>query len=250
MTVVLIDDEPQARKLLRQILEEFCPEVKHIHEAEDLPQGIKLIRKVQPKLIFLDVEMPEYNGTEILDFFPDKNINFQIVFTTAYSEYAIKAFEINALDYILKPLRPGDVKKAVKKTQELDSQVNLQNKLEELRNSLLEGNFQKIGLPVNDGILFIPIDELIHMEADGMYTKVFTQNNGSQMISKPLKFFDHIVENENNTFYRPHRSHIINLKYLKQYVRKDGSYIVLENDQIIPIANSKKNEFLTLVSSL
>ena len=249
MKILIIDDEPRARNLLHNIIDQQCEMVEEVIEAPNLINGVQAIKTQKPQLVFLDIEMPNQQGIEIFNYFQKEEIDFELVFTTAYSEYAIRAFEMNAVDYILKPIRPKRIKAVVAKVQESYNQESIQNKLEELKLSLSTNVFKKIGLPVSDGILFIPIPEIIHLEADGMYTKVYTLNNGSEIISKPLKFFENLVET-NSSFYRPHRSHIFNLKYLKQFVRRDGNYVVLENDQIIPISKDKKEEFLELVSAL
>ncbi|MBL4706432.1 MAG: response regulator transcription factor [Flavobacteriales bacterium] len=249
MKILIIDDEPRARNLLHNIIDQQCEMVEEVIEAANLINGVQAIKTQKPQLVFLDIEMPNQQGIEIFNYFQKEEIDFELVFTTAYSEYAIRAFEMNAVDYILKPIRPKRIKEVVAKVQESYNQESIQNKLEELKLSLSTNVFKKIGLPVSDGILFIPIPEIIHLEADGMYTKVYTLNNGSEIISKPLKFFENLVET-NSSFYRPHRSHIFNLKYLKQFVRRDGNYVVLENDQIIPISKDKKEEFLELVSAL
>lgn len=249
MEVVIIDDEKRARSLLRTILEQECSGIESIYEAPNLLEGVALIQAHQPKLVFLDIEMPEHQGIEIFEHFAKEEINFEIVFCTAFSEYALRAFEMNAIDYLLKPLRPQKVKGVVEKVQSSFRQDQIQEKLEELKNALRLNKFQKIGLPVSNGILFIPIEEIILMEADGMYTKVFTTNNGSELVSKPLKFFNDLME-KSPLFYRPHRSFIMNIKFVKQYVRTDGNYVVLENDYMVPISKDKKEEFLNLVSSI
>lgn len=249
MKVIIIDDESKARSLLYTIVKESQADIDAIYTAASLKEGVTIIKKENPDIVFLDIEMPEEQGLEILNYFKHEAINFEIVFTTAYSEYAIQAFEVNAIDYLLKPLRPAKVKEAIKKIQGQKSKRNIQGKLDELKKSLSNENFEKVGLPVSDGILFVKIEEIIHIEADGMYSKVYTKNDGCKTISKPLKFFNHVLENK-TFFYKPHRSHIVNLQFLKQYIRKDGNYILLTNKHSVPLSNNKKDEFLNLVSSL
>lgn len=249
MKAIIIDDEPKARNLLRKIVDDFCPSITEVEEAEDLPSGVELIKTIQPDIVFLDIEMPEYNGTQIFDFFEKNEINFHIIFTTAYSEFALQAFEMNAIDYLLKPMRPNKVKEAVEKAQKKMKSENISKQLAELKSNFQSAMFQKIGLPVTDGILFIELENIILMEADGMYTKVYTTDSGSQIISKPLKFFVDLLD-KNSLFYRPHRSFLINNKHIKQYVRKDGNYIIMSNEMIVSISKEKRDEFLTIVSSL
>lgn len=248
MRIVVIDDERQARQLLGRIIDSEVEDAE-VHEAGDLEAGVDVIRKTAPDLVFLDIEMPGRQGTDILDLLGPSEIDFHIVFTTAYAEYAVKAFEMNAIDYLLKPLRPSRVRAVIDRVRELRTRSDLHARLDELRQSLRSGAFRKIGLPVSNGIRFVPVEDIVHLEADGMYTRVHTRDGAETVVSKPLKFFTHLLE-QGGLFYRPHRSHIIHLGYLKQFVRKDGTYIVLENDQSVPIAKDRREEFLELVSAL
>lgn len=249
MDIVIIDDESKARSLLVNVLKEGGYSEKTIHTATNLEEGVSIIREMNPQLVFLDIEMPKQQGIEILNYFEKEEITFEIVFTTAYSQYAIQAFEMNAIDYILKPIRPKRVLEVVNKVKLTKNNTEVKQKFDELRKSLKSNTFDKIGLPVSNGILFIPLEEIIHMEADGMYTKFHVLSQGSIIVSKPLKFFEHII-NSNPNFYRPHRSHIFNVKFLKQYVNRDGNYVILENDHVIPISKDKKEEFLEIVSTI
>ncbi len=248
MNVLIIDDEPKARKLLQVLLEENCPKVVSVFVAEDLLQGIDVIKQEKPQVVFLDIEMPEYSGLEILDFIDKDQYNFEIIFTTAYSGYAIDAFELSAIDYLLKPLRVDKLKMAVDKALNSleNSQTNL--KLEALRQSLKQSNFNKIALPVANGIKFVNFDDIFTLTASGMYTEISTRSEGDLLISKPLKYFVKILQ-KISTFYKPHRSHLINLKYIKAYSKRDGGYIVMDNNKTISISKDKKEEFLTIVQN-
>ncbi|WP_452232471.1 LytR/AlgR family response regulator transcription factor [Lacinutrix sp. MEBiC02595] len=249
MKALIIDDEKKARQVLRILVEENCPKITEIFEAEDLLSGVALIKKEQPSIVFLDIEMPEHSGLEILNFIEKEVHNFEIIFTTAYSEYAIQAFQLSAIDYLLKPVRPSQVKAAVDKAVAFLGNTQINKRLTELKASLEDSNFKKIGLPNADGIKFVNFTDIIMLEADGMYTNVSTVTHGSILVSKPLKFFVDILQ-ELKTFYRPHRSHLINLSYIKEYIKKDGGYIVMENDKTVSISNDKKEEFLTIVQSI
>lgn len=248
MKVVIIDDEKKARTLLQILLEENCPEVTDIYQAENLPLGVRLIHQEQPDLVFLDIEMPSYSGIQILDFIDPKSIQFELIFTTAYSQYALKAFELNAIDYLLKPLRPDQIQQAVNKVKEKVGQQQLTKRLEELRKTLSAPNISKIAFPLSDGILFVAFDDLILLEADRMYTKVCTKSEGDFIVSKPLKFFTKHLENV-KSFYRPHRSFLINLQYIKKYVSKDGGYILMDNGSMVSVSKDKKKELFELLQS-
>ncbi|WP_103067930.1 LytR/AlgR family response regulator transcription factor [Aquimarina sediminis] len=249
MKAIIIDDERKARNLLRVLVEENCPKITQIYEAGDLITGVEIIKSEEPNIVFLDIEMPEHSGLEILNFIEKDVVNFEIIFTTAYSEYAIQAFQLSAIDYLLKPVRPSQVKEAVNKAMAILGKSQITNKLEELKNSLSSSNFKKIGLPVADGIKFIEFEDIIMMEADGMYTKITTTSENEILISKTLKHFVNLLQNI-PTFYKPHRSYLINLKYIQRYVKSDGGYIIMDNGKAVSISKEKKEAFLEIVSNI
>lgn len=247
LKALIIDDEHKARRVLRILLEENCPEVEIVGEAEDLPGGVLKIRALDPDIVFLDIEMPGYSGTQLLDFIPPEDIHFQLVFTTAYHEFALKAFEMNAIDYLLKPLQPEQLVRAVKKAKELRGSSLIGLRLTELARSLKGEAFTKIGLPLSDGPLFVEISDLILLKAERMYTRVFTKSEGEVLVSKPLKYFNERLEGAEG-FYQPHRSFLINLAHLKRYSTQDGGYIVMDNGEIANISKEKRQEFQRIVS--
>ncbi len=249
MKAIIIDDERKARNLLSVLIEENCPKITEIFEAGDLLSGVEIIKSEEPSIVFLDIEMPEHSGLEILNFIEKDIINFEIIFTTAYSEYAIQAFQLSAIDYLLKPVRPSQVREAVDKAIKLIGKSQINNRLEELKKSLTSSNFEKIGLPVSNGIKFVDFNDIIMLEADGMYTKIATKSEEEILISKPLKHFAALLEQMPN-FYRPHRSYLINLKFIQQYVKSDGDYILMDNGKTVSISKDKKDEFLTIVQSI
>ncbi|WP_430409870.1 LytR/AlgR family response regulator transcription factor [Kordia sp.] len=249
MKVIIIDDERKARNLLNILISENCPKITEIFEAEDLLSGIELIKKEQPQIVFLDIEMPQHSGLEILNFIEKDNFNFEIIFTTAYSEYAIKAFQLSAIDYLLKPVRATQIQETVEKALKHIGKSQINIKLEELKKSLASSNFNKIGLPFSDGFKFVDFNEIILLEADGMYTKITTVNESGILVSKPLKHFVSLLIKV-KTFYRPHRSYLINLKYIKEYIKKDGGYIIMDNNETVSISKDKKEEFLAIVQNI
>ncbi|MBL87438.1 MAG: DNA-binding response regulator [Winogradskyella sp.] len=249
MRALIIDDEKKARQVLQILVEENCPKITTILQADNLMSGVELIKQEAPNIVFLDIEMPEHSGLEILNFIEKEVHNFEIIFTTAYSEYAIQAFQLSAIDYLLKPVRPSQVKDAVDKAIKFLGNSQINKRLTELKSSLEDANFKKIGLPNSNGIKFVNFTDIIMLEADGMYTNVTTLSEGDILVSKPLKFFVGILQNI-KMFYRPHRSFLINLAFIKEYIKKDGGYIVMENDKTVSISNEKKDEFLSLVQSI
>lgn len=238
---IIIDDEAKARRIISHLLEEYCPEVEVVGLAEDVPSGVKLIHKEKPDLIFLDVEMPQYEGFELLNFF--EKIDFEIVFTTAYKEYAIKAFEVSAIDYLLKPIQIDHLIRAVEKVKK---QKSFQGERYEVfqKNKNTQGQIKKIALPVSDGLLFIEISDIIYLKADGSYTQIVLKNGEKILVSKKIKDIENLLPS--SKFFRTHRSFVIHLDYVKQFVRKDGGYIIMDNDDSINISQGKKEEFFQL----
>ena len=247
MKIIIIDDEINARKLLENLVSDVIDSAE-IFQAKDLKEGVELIKNQQPDLVFLDVEMPNEQGVEIYKYFEKEPMTFSLVFTTAYSQYALKAFELNASDYLLKPIRPSKIREVIQRVSEDKKRENVYQKLEDLNQTLINQSLNKVGMPVKDGIEFVNVDDIVHIKGEGMYTSIYTSENKDYLISKPLKFFEYITENY-PLFYRAHRSHIINLKYLKQYVRKDGNYVVLENENIVPVSKERREEFLQKIAS-
>lgn len=249
MKALIIDDESKARKLLTVLLTDHCPEITEIAEAPNLPQGVKAIHQIKPDIVFLDVEMPEYSGLELLDFIDADQFNFEIIFTTAYAEYAIRAFELSAIDYLLKPLRPDKLKDAVSKVANSINKNQLNRRIDALRENFQKNQFNKIAIPNADGILFINTSEIIAIEAQGAYSKVATENDGEILVSKPMSHFTKLLSEE-DLFFKPHRSFLINLKFVKQLVKKDGGYIVMENEQIISISKENRETLMAVMGSL
>ncbi|WP_435262163.1 LytR/AlgR family response regulator transcription factor [Tenacibaculum sp. nBUS_03] len=249
MKVIIIDDERKARNVLNTLIVENHSDITDVFQAEDLVSGVELIKKERPQIVFLDIEMPEYSGMEIIDFIDKEVYDFEIIFVTAYSEYAIKAFQMSAIDYLLKPVSPSQVKLAIEKACKKIGKGDLNEQLLELKRSFTELKFKKIALPFSDGIKFVSIDDIIFIEADGMYSKFFLKKLEVIMVSKPLKHFVPILEGVTN-FFRSHRSFLINMNYIKEYIKKDGGYIVMDNEMVVSISNDKKQEFLSLISKI
>ncbi|AUP77922.1 LytR/AlgR family response regulator transcription factor [Flavivirga eckloniae] len=249
MNAIIIDDENKARQLLKTILVEYCPQIKEVYDAEDLLLGVASIKKHKPDVVFLDIEMPEYSGLQILDFIDQKDFDFEIIFTTAYSEYAIKAFKFSAIDYLMKPLRPKQIQEAIIKLEKQVKKNRVYDKLQELCYAFKSNSFAKIALPTGEGVHFFDIENIICFKADGMYTRVFSISEDSLLISRPLKYFADLLA-ERTSFYRPHRSFLINLKHIQQFVKKDGSYLLMKRDIVVSISKEKREEFLSFVNTI
>ena len=239
MKAIIVDDESRARGSLQKMLQLYCPEVELVALVENVPKAVLAIKAFKPDLVFLDVEMPDFNGFELVKFFD--SINFEVVFVTAYSEYAIQAFEISAIDYLLKPVQIDKLKSAVQKVNDnLEAKSSLE-RLQVLQQNLQADEFTKIALPVLDGLLFVEINKLSVLQAEGAYTNVFLKDGSTLLVSKKIKFFEeHLTKRKN--FFRIHRSFIINLNFIKKYNRLDSS-LVMENGVSLPISKERKKEF-------
>lgn len=236
---VIIDDEERAINTLRSLLNLYIPEVEIIATSQSVPDGVLAINQHRPQLVFLDIEMPEYNGFELLNFFRD--IDFEIIFVTAYNEYAIRAFEISAIDYLLKPVDIDKLKAAIDKARGKLLSSNMQAQINMLKENLSGQLFTKIALPMADGLLFVETSEIAYMEADGAYTNIWLKENKKIVVSKKIKFFEEVLEHH-PAFFRTHRSYIVNINYIQKYIKSENS-ILLENNQFIVIARDRKADF-------
>ncbi len=246
LKAIIIDDEEGARFTLSTLLEEYCPNISIIAQCSNVPEGVLAINKHTPDIVFLDIEMPEYNGFELVEFF--KIVDFEIIFVTAYSQYAIRAFEVSAVDYLLKPVEIEQLQAAVEKASQKRSQANIMQRLDLMKSTYNGDEIKKIALPMSDGLMFVDVAEIILFEADRAYTHVFLKNGSKITVSKSMRTFEDILENRQFIF-RPHRSHLININYIKKYVRGDGM-IFMDNGVALPVSRERKQEFEALLKEL
>jgi len=246
INAIIVDDEPSARSLLRQILSEHCASVHVIDEAVDVKSAVKLINKHNIDLVFLDIEMPEENGFALFEYF--NTPTFQVIFCTAYSEYALKAFEVSAVDYILKPVSISKLVAAVEKAIKLVGQPQLGQKISTLKENLSVSSLQKIALPMADSLVFVQLEDIFFFEADGSYTHVITKT-GKTLVSKKIKEFDELLANDLR-FYRVHRSYLINTHQIRKYNKKDGASVEFDNGANVPIAREKVKEFDDFIAGI
>ncbi len=241
-TAIIIDDELKGRVALSRKLYDYCKDVSLTGEAENGEEGIKLIEKLKPDIVFLDIEMPRMNGFDMLHRLPEKN--FDLIFTTAYDQYAIKAIKYAAFDYLLKPVDIEELKLAVSKS-------NAQNRNTEKKLEVLDQNLHgktilnKIAIPSLDGLLFFNIADIVHLEANSNYTAIYFSNRPKLIASKTLKDFEDLLPTD--IFFRTHHSHLINLNYIKRYIKGDGGQIELQDGTFVDVARRKKEEFLKAI---
>ncbi|MCG9909721.1 MAG: response regulator [Flavobacteriales bacterium] len=243
-TAIIIDDEPHARALLNNMLKTYCPEITVLDECKDLPNGVKSIRKHNPNLVFLDIEMPGHSGLELLDFFNDDEVEFSIIFTTAYNHYAIQAFKLSAIDYLLKPIEPEELENAVKRFMKQE----IKHDFKELKNNLNPNTPTKIALPTNNLIKFVDLNQIMYFKADGSYTHVHLADNSSITVCKTLKNFEDMVSIPGSKFFRCHKSFLVNVDYITDMIKSDGGSLIINNTHQISLSSERSAELLNLLN--
>ena len=191
---ILIDDEAKARRILEALLKEYCTDVEIVATAADVPSGVIAINQHKPDVLFLDVEMPGYTGFQLLDFFRD--IDFDIVFTTAHSDYAVQAFRVSAIDFLLKPIQISELIAAVDKVKAKQGQSK--ERLSVLKENFKDNAVKKLALPVAEGLLFADTDTLTHLEADGAYTHFHFDDGKKVIVSKKIKEFEEALTQQSS----------------------------------------------------
>lgn len=243
LSAIIVDDEPNLITSLKLLLETYCTQVEVVGTAKNVDEAVTHIEKQQPDIVFLDIEMPEKSGFALFD---EVEPTFQTIFITAYEEYALKAFEVSAVDYLLKPIEISKLQRAVEKTAQKNANQFNKIKYNTLQKNIQSTEIQQITIPIKDGFEFVKVKDIILMEADRMYTKLYTKNAEKPLlVSKPVKYFINLLE-ENQQFYRPHRSYFIHLKYIKRFTKLDGGTIEMSNGMLITLSKSKVSEFKAL----
>ena len=238
---IIIDDEPQNAATLKNDIEAYCPVVQIVSICYSAKEGLMAIKKEKPALIFLDIEMPWMNGFEMLEMFDE--ILFSIIFTTAHDQFAAKAFRLSAVDYLLKPIDPDDLKEAIKKAQsKIEQQLGQANIENLLRNIRQPSSQQRIALSFKDGYEFVEVATIVYCQAEGAYTKVFLENKKYVLVSKSLGEIEELLPVD--LFQRIHHSTIVNLNYVTHFVRTDGGYVKLKTGENLMVSKSKKESVL------
>lgn len=241
---IIVDDEPKGRLALQEKIKAYCPTVEIVGQAGNGLEAITLIDNLKPELLFLDIEMPQMNGFEMLGALKEKN--FYIIFTTAYDQYAIKAIKYAAFDYLLKPIDIEELKTAVSKIEATSqNQLKAQLKLLQENLSMPVKKPQKLAIPGLEGILFVDICNITHLEANSNYTNIYMTDKTKIIASKTLKEFSELLPGD--VFFRTHHSHIINLNFIKRYIKGDGGQVELEDGTCVEISRRNKDEFIKRV---
>ena len=234
---IIIDDENHCTRALLADLQLHCQGVEVLDVCHSGKEGIISIRKFEPDLVFLDVEMPWMNGFEMLELLGD--IRFSIIFTTAHDEFAAKAFRISAVDYLLKPIDSNDLKAAIQKVEKkMDEGSSLQHITNLLRNIHQPGTDQKIALPQREGYEFVDVSSIMYLAAEGAYTKVFIKDKKPMLVSRTLGDVEELLPPD--LFQRIHHSTVINITSITQFLRTDGGYEVLNTGDKLSVSKAKK----------
>lgn len=242
ITSIIIDDEPKARELLKAMLKEYCENVDVLALCENLPEGVKAIKKHQPNIVFLDIEMPGYNGLEILDFFNESEVDFEIIFTTAYNQFAIQAFKLSAIDYLLKPINGNALEEALNRYQNRVSKSNLNA----LRSMSKSKKLDKLSVVSNSKIKLVSLSDITHLKSEGSYTEIFLIDGFKLVASRNLKYHEDILEGSPN-FFRCHKSYIINTKLIVEVNKSDGFSVIFSNGLEVPVSIQKQKELSYII---
>lgn len=243
--VIIIDDEERGQRVLKNLITTFFADLEILAICSNVPDAVLQINKLQPDVVFCDIEMPQYSGLELLSFF--KEVDFELIFATAHSEYAIQAFEMSAIDYLLKPIELDKLEAAIEKLRQKIKTSTMYERLQVLKSNLIEHVIHNIALPVADGLVFIETKKIVLVEANGSYTKIWQVDAKPILISKSIKFFEKLTQNHLQ-FYKVHRSSIVNINYIQKYSKREG-YLTLLNGISTKVAREKKKSFEEHISS-
>lgn len=239
ITCVIIEDEVDTRKLLRSLLEDYCDNVQVLAEAGNVQEGVAIIKKHQPQLVFLDIAMPKESGFSLYKYFDE--IDFKVIFTTAFSQYAVQAIKLAALDYLMKPINLEELMESLERFRNTSSQATKEN-YSLIEKNASTPNHQKIALACSDGYIFVPIEDIVRCQSEKSYTHFIIKGQEPVWTSKNLGEYVNILQEYG--FKRVHRSHMINPKYVKKFIRGKSPILIMEDDTQISISPSKRDNLL------
>ncbi len=241
---VIVDDEPKNLRILKKLLQDYCPQIQIVGEAGDVKQAAEIIRELKPDLVILDIEMPYGNAFDLLDGLMP--IDFEVIFITAFDNYSLKAFKYSALDYLLKPVDISELQAATNKAIQKITGKNLNQQVALLLSNFknTQNNLQKIAIPTMDGFVFMNVDEIIRCEANGAYTFIYTTRNEKITASKNIKEYEELLPE--TSFCRIHNSHLVNLNRIKKYSKGRGGTVIMEDGAILEVASRRRDEFLAM----
>lgn len=244
---VIVEDEEMARKVLKSLLAQYCPDVMVCAEADDITSGQEMIEAFRPDLVFLDIEMPGGSGFKLLSNI--KDIDFEVVFITAYEQFAIKAIRHDALDYLLKPVDPKELVAAVEKVKDAKYKKTLKKQYDNLLRNIDPDQLvvKKISISTSDKIHLIEVDDIIRCESDNYYTNIYFKDGTNLLVSKTLKEMEQKLEEYD--FVRTHKSHLVNMRCIMNFI-KDEMMVLLTDGTKVPVSKRKKERILEVINSL
>ena len=248
MTCIITDDEQNSRETLRHLLNVICPDLLILAEAKNTAEAKRFVDKLKPDILFLDINMPNQTGIEFVEEnFP---MSCHIIFTTAYNEHAVKAFRLNALDFLLKPIDPDELEVAVNKCKNYPSTINKQqiDSTKAMLSNAEDKNLQRLAISTSEGIHFINIHEIIWLESMGSYTKFGLQHQSQLIASKGIGEYEELLSA--HSFLRVHQSSLINIHHIKRYIKGDGGQLIMSDDQEIEVSRRKKEELMEVLKKL
>jgi len=234
---LLIDDEDKSRKDLKRLLQLYCKDVSVIGEVSSIETAISSLKTEEPELLFLDIEMGDGSGFHLLNY--NERHPFQVIFVTAHTHYALKAFRYGALDYLLKPIDVDDLVAAVEKVK-LVSHAS--------KKSAFADHDQYLELRVSDGILYVHFNDIIRLQAEGSYTVIYLASNEKHYLSYHIGHFE--TRLHDSSFFRVHKSHLVNLRHVKKFLRTDGYYVEMSNGSKVEVSRRHKTEFLQMLNGV
>lgn len=242
LRTLIIDDEAGSITALKWELQVFAGEIEVVNSTQDPNEGLLMLKQDRPDLLFLDIEMPGMNGFELLE--KAKPLTCDVIFTTAYDKFAVKAFEVSAIDYLLKPVDEEELGRALQKVREKSGLGSLEQRLELLMRTLQrrDPDIRTIVVPTMDSLEFLDVDTIVRFEADSNYTRIHRLDDKPMLISKTLKSLEMMVDGMG--FFRIHNSHLVNVKFIKRLLRGDPGTIVMKDDTVLPLSRGKKGDLL------
>ncbi|HRW74592.1 MAG: LytTR family DNA-binding domain-containing protein [Saprospiraceae bacterium] len=245
---VIVDDEQYGRENLRNLLGRYCPEVEVVGEADSVERGVQVLRDpdLKPDVAFLDINLQDGLVFQLLNELTDRP--FEVIFVTAYEQFAVKAFKYSAIDYVLKPIDPDALKEAV--AQIRPGRLNrIAQRLDVFQGALAQPHtYEKLTVSALDGIYFLNLKEIVRFEADDNYTNIYLQDGGKLTASKTIKSYEDLLANQH--FFRVHKRHMINLNFIRKFVKGDGGYLVMDDGKQIDVSRRRRTEFIERVRKL
>lgn len=245
---IVIDDEVKARETILNMLSTYCPDIEVIGTAGSVAEGIETLKKSKPDLLLLDIKMADGTGFDLLRKL--REVDFRVIFITAFEEFAIRAIKFSAIDYILKPLDPDELINAIQKASGLIKKENMSLRLEALYENLdlINNNNKKIVLKTSDSVHIVRLSDIIRCESEKNYTHFYTVEGDKITVSKTLKEFNELLSEYR--FFRVHQSHLVNLDHLKRYDKQSGGYLIMDDNVQVPVSFRKKEDLMRLFKSL